>query len=236
MPNEPFCQDLWIPNGVAFYGGSVYVATIDRILRYDNAEQNKFPRAPSAQIAILPNHTWYVLARLASMLTLAALLLLRHGWRYLRVHKDQIYVAIGAPCNVPGDEWEQCLSDPIWGTIQIMNLDGSNQRAYARGIRNTLGFTWHPQTDEMWFTDNGRDNMKPDHINHPPEEVNHAPVEGMHFGYPFCYGYNLNDPEFFNGTCNVRECSSLGSLYLSPCCVRGRFAGAAKVDDGVDGA
>lgn len=120
----PVTEDLWIPNGVAFHqaSGALFVATIDTILRYDDVENpaNRHARAPSARVTApgqLRNHTW-------------------HGWRYLRVHRDQLYIAIGvrlpgsalccaddrrsrsaqAPCNVPGDEWDDCLVDPIFGT------------------------------------------------------------------------------------------------------------------------
>jgi glucose/arabinose dehydrogenase len=64
---------------------------------------------------------------------------------------------------------------------------------YAEGVRNTVGFAWHPETKELWFTDNGRDRMGD---NKPPDELNHAPEKGMHFGYPYCHGNDISDPEF----------------------------------------
>ena len=74
-----------------------------------------------------------------------------------------------------------------------MNPDGSDLKLYARGIRNTVGFDWDPVTHELWFTDNGRDSLG-DNI--PPDELNHAPHPGMNFGFPYCHGGYIPDPEF----------------------------------------
>ena len=81
-----------------------------------------------------------------------------------------------------------------------MNADGTGQEVYAEGIRNSVGFTWHPETGDLWFTDNGRD-MLGDDI--PAGELNHAPIAGMHFGFPYCHGGDVPDPEFGAG----HECS-----------------------------
>jgi glucose/arabinose dehydrogenase len=64
---------------------------------------------------------------------------------------------------------------------------------FARGVRNSVGFAWHPDTREFWFTDNGRDLLGDDL---PPDELNHAPAPGLHFGYPYCHGRTIRDPEF----------------------------------------
>ncbi|MGJ8739230.1 PQQ-dependent sugar dehydrogenase, partial [Zobellia laminariae] len=64
---------------------------------------------------------------------------------------------------------------------------------YARGVRNTVGFDWHPETKEMYFTDNGRDMMGDDI---PPCELNRVTEAGQHFGFPFCHGGTIPDPEF----------------------------------------
>ncbi len=77
-----------------------------------------------------------------------------------------------------------------------MNADGSDREEFATGVRNTVGFTWHPETGEMWFTDNGRDNLGDDI---PPCELNHAPEAGMHFGFPHIHGNDIPDPEFGEG-------------------------------------
>ena len=166
-------KGLTTPNGIAFHNGDLYVAEIQRILRYKDVETrlNDMP-APEVLDVVLPEEK-------------------HHGWRYIGFGPDgRLYVAIGAPCNLcdRGDE----------GFAQIirMNIDGSGRETYAQGVRNSVGFTWHPQTNELWFTDNGRD-MLGDDV--PPGELNHAPQPGLHFGYPYCHGGDILDPEFGAG-------------------------------------
>lgn len=178
---QPITEPLWMPNGIAYANGSLYVALMDRIYRYDNIEENIKPRPPDATVlSNLPAHTW-------------------HGWRYIRIDPQRrfLYVAIGAPCNVPGDEDPGCLDDPIFATIQRLDLTAPNAtlEPFAHGIRNSVGMTFHPDTKELWFTDNGRDNMH-DHTDLPPDEVNVAPTPGLHFGFPYCYGFGIPDPPF----------------------------------------
>jgi glucose/arabinose dehydrogenase len=72
-----------------------------------------------------------------------------------------------------------------------MDKDGSNFEIYARGVRNTVGFDWDPKNNQLWFTENGRDDLGNDI---PPDELNYAPQSLMHFGYPYCHGTNINDP------------------------------------------
>ncbi|MEP3387544.1 MAG: PQQ-dependent sugar dehydrogenase, partial [Reichenbachiella sp.] len=91
----------------------------------------------------------------------------------------------GAPCNICESKKE------VYASITRMNKDGSGFEIFAHGVRNTVGFTWHPETGDMWFTDNGRDMMGD---NMPPCELNHAPKMGMHFGYPYCHGGDIADP------------------------------------------
>jgi glucose/arabinose dehydrogenase len=67
---------------------------------------------------------------------------------------------------------------------------------YAAGIRNSVGFDWHPLTKQLWFTDNGRDQVED---NVPGDELNHAPAPGMHFGHPYCMQGNIVDPKFGKG-------------------------------------
>jgi glucose/arabinose dehydrogenase len=93
------------------------------------------------------------------------------------------------PCNVCNLEEE----DERYGTIMRMEPDGSQLEIFARGIRNTVGFAWHPETEELWFTDNGRDWLGDDL---PPDELNRASEPGMHFGFPYCHAGDIPDPEF----------------------------------------
>jgi len=161
---------LTMPNGVAFHNGDLYVAERKRVLRYENV-QPPFDSMPEPEVldVKLPSDR-------------------HHGWRYIGFGPDgMLYLAIGAPCNACDRGAE--------GYAQIirMNPDGSGRETYAEGIRNSVGFTWHPDTGELWFTDNGRDFMGDDI---PPGELNHAVQQGQHFGYPYCHGGEILDPKF----------------------------------------
>lgn len=163
---------LNVPNGVAYKDGSLYVAEINRILRFDNIEAN------------LSTHPTYSV--IYDKLPKDG----AHGWKFIAFGPDnKLYVPVGAPCNI-------CQPDSPYASITRMNTDGSGFEVFAKGIRNTVGFTWHPQTKEMWFTDNGRDNLGD---NVPEDELNVAPQPGLHFGYPFCHQGNVPDPEFGRG-------------------------------------
>ena len=153
------------PNGVAVRGSSLFVAEIHRIIEYRNIEDNLVRRAPFAVF-----HDGLPTAR-------------HHGWRAMGFAPDGwLYVAVGAPCNV-------CDS---YATIERIPAQGGEREVYARGVRNSVGLAWHPDSGELWFTDNGRDLMGDDI---PPCELNHAPEPGMHFGFPFCHGADIPDPD-----------------------------------------
>jgi glucose/arabinose dehydrogenase len=114
-----------------------------------------------------------------------------HGWRYAGLGPDgRLYVAVGAPCNV-------CEVKGFEGTIIRMRPDGRELQIFARGIRNSVGFDWHPVTGELFFTDNGGDNLGDDI---PPDELNGAPEPGLDFGYPYVYGDNVPYPQFKDQT------------------------------------
>ena len=164
-----FVQGLKVPNGVAFRDGALYVAEQQRILRFPQAERRSVePRVPEVVVAQLPYKTGL------------------HAWKYLAFGPDgKLYVPVGAPCNIC-DEQE-------FGLILRMNADGSGREVVARGVRNSVGMSWHPQTGELWFTDNGRD-MLGDDV--PACELNRMPVAGLNYGFPFCHGGDLADPEF----------------------------------------
>ena len=158
------------PNGVAFRDGSLYVAEISRILRYDGIEGRlSSPPDPAVVNDSLPTDG-------------------HHGWKFIRFGPDgKLYVPVGAPCNV-------CeRADRRYASVLRMNPDGSNVEVFARGVRNTVGFDWHPETGVLWFTDNGRDHMGDDV---PPDELNRAPAAGLHFGFPYCHGTDVGDPRF----------------------------------------
>ncbi len=166
---------LNMPNGVAFKEGALYVAEVSKVWRYDNIESNlQNPPKPVLIKSDFPTDK-------------------HHGWKYIAFGPDgKLYVPVGAPCNICND----AEKDPRYASITRMNPDGSNFEVFAHGIRNSVGFDWHPDTKELWFTENGRDEMGDDI---PADELNHAPKKGMHFGYPFCHQGDILDPEFGKG-------------------------------------
>lgn len=171
---QVLAENLNMPNGVAYVDGDLYVAEIPRILKFkDIGRQVSNPPKPEVVFDRYPEDV-------------------HHGWKYLRVGPDgKLYAPVGAPCNV-------CFSEKdIYATLTRLDKDGSNFEIYARGIRNTVGFDWHPETKELWLNENGRDWMGDDM---PPDELNHAPKPGLHFGFPHCHGKDIVDPSFGKGT------------------------------------
>jgi glucose/arabinose dehydrogenase len=163
-------SDLRMPNGVAFKDGSLFVAEVSKLWRFDNVEEDlSNPPKPVLIYDDYPKDG-------------------HHGWKYIAFGPDgKLYIPVGAPCNI-------CESkNEMYASITRMNPDGSEREVYVSGVRNTVGFTWHPTTGELWFTDNGRD-MLGDDI--PPCELNRVAVMGQHFGYPYCHGGDIKDPEF----------------------------------------
>jgi glucose/arabinose dehydrogenase len=163
-------EGLTMPSGVAFRDGALYVAAVSRVLRFDDIEARlETPPAPAVVSAGFPSDR-------------------HHGWKFIAFGPDgMLYVPVGAPCNICERE------DPSYASITRMKPDGSGREVFASGVRNTVGFDWHPETKELWFTDNGRDALGDDV---PPDELNHAPKPGLHFGFPYCHGTGIADPEF----------------------------------------
>lgn len=176
------------PNGVAWKDGALYVAEISRIVRLDGIDGRlKDPPKPVVVTDAYPKET-------------------HHGWKFIRFGPDgKLYVPVGAPCNVCDPK------EPIFSTITRISPQGGQPEIFASGIRNTVGFDWHPKTGELWFTENGRDWMGDDG---PPDELDHAPRAGMHFGFPYCHAGKTPDPEFGK----KRQCSEFTppALLLGP--------------------
>lgn len=166
-------KGLNTPNGVAFKNGDLYIATISEILKLEKIESRlSNPPAPVKVYDKFPKDK-------------------HHGWKFIAFGPDgKLYVPVGAPCNI-------CeKTDPVYSSITRLNDDGSGFEVYAHGIRNSVGFAWHPHTKALWFTENGRDMMGDDI---PGDELNTAPKAGMHFGFPYCHQGNTLDPEFGKG-------------------------------------
>jgi glucose/arabinose dehydrogenase len=162
---------LELPSGIEFRNGSLYVATPKKIMRYDKIEDNlDKPPEPVTIYDKLPGD-------------------IPHGWKFLRFGPDgKLYVPVGAPCNI-------CVPDPEkYAQIFRINADGSGMEIVARGVRNTVGFDFHPKTKELWFTDNQRDWLSEDM---PLDELNRLKNVGKdNFGFPYCHSGIMTDPEF----------------------------------------
>ena len=157
------------PNGVAFKDGDLYVAEISRILRYRDIEAHlDNPPPPEIVNDAFPTDR-------------------SHGWKFIRFGPDGLlYVPVGAPCNI-------CASPDPYASIGRLDPSTGDFEVVARGVRNSVGFDWHPETGEMWFTENGRDHLGDDM---PPDELNRVAADGQHFGYPYCHGTDIADPAF----------------------------------------
>jgi glucose/arabinose dehydrogenase len=156
------------PAGVAMHGGSLYVFAIDKVLRYDGIEKNPNvqPVDLTAKFNLPP--------------------LQHHNWKYVAFGPDgKLYVPFGAPCNI-------CEPPAEYAQIRRYNADGSGMEVIARGVRNTQGFTWHPKTSELWFTDHGRDWMGD---KGPEDELNRISKVGLNFGYPYCHAKGVPDAD-----------------------------------------
>ncbi len=159
-----------MPNGVAFKDGDLYIAEVNRILKISDIESKlDNPGSPEIVYDKYPTDK-------------------HHGWKYIAFGPDgKLYVPVGAPCNI-------CESkEKVYASMTRMNLDGSDMEVVHSGIRNSVGFDWHPITKKLYFTDNGRDMMGDDI---PECELNYASSENMHFGFPYCHQGDTPDPEF----------------------------------------
>jgi len=165
-------EGLNAPNGVAYHEGNLYIGEINRISKISSVDSRlSGPQNTETVNDSLPNRR-------------------HHGLKFLEVGADgRMYIPVGAPCNV-------CEEEEVFAGLHSMNLDGSDMKKIASGIRNTVGFDWHPITGELWFTDNGRD-MLGDDI--PAGEINRISREGQHFGFPYIHQGDLPDPDFGQG-------------------------------------
>lgn len=161
---------LTMPVGVAFHDGALYVSSTSQIVRLDDIDARlDNPPKPVVVSDRFPSET-------------------HHGWKFIAFGPDgYLYVPVGAPCNI-------CAPDENrYANIMKMKPDGTDLQVVAKGVRNSVGFDWHPATRQLWFTDNGRD-MLGDDV--PDDELNRLTRPGQHFGYPYCHAGSVADPEF----------------------------------------
>ena len=176
-------KGLNLPNGVAFKDGTLYIAEISRITKMPGIE-DKLDNPPEMEVVydILPRD-------------------LPHGWKYLAFGPDgKLYFNIGAPCNI-------CIPPDTHANISRVNPDGSGFEYFAHGVRNSVGFDWHPVTKELYFATHARDWLGDDV---PSDRFDHAPKKGLHFGFPYCHQGDIPDPEFGKG----RSCAEFAAPLL----------------------
>lgn len=169
---------LYLPNGVTYRNDTLYVAEVNRIIRFDHiTRQLANPPKPATVYDQFPSEQ-------------------HHGWKYLRFGPDnKLYTSVGAPCNICEPE------QAIFSSLVRLNSDGTGFEILARGIRSSVGFDWQPDTNALFFTENGRDNLGDDL---PPDELNQWSTHGEHFGFPYCHGGDIPDPEL-SGTKKCKQ-------------------------------
>ena len=171
-------SELDMPTGVALKDGDLYIAETDTIHILENVEKNLlldemliskvfFDELPRKNMWNPLKKSW-------------------HGWKWIDFGPDgALYISEGVPCNVCDED------DERYGTI--LRLNNGELDIFADGVRNSVGFDWHPETKEMYFTDNGRDWMGDDI---PPCELNRVSAKGDHFGFPYVHGKNIDDDAY----------------------------------------
>lgn len=226
-------RGLRTPNGVAYHNGSLYVAEVSKLWRYDGIEEMVLAQQPSSSPPPPPSSS----SSSSSSFSLRKALIRplspspsgvlvrhhwpsddHHGWKFIAFGPDGLlYVPIGAPCNVCTRE------DARYASIMAINVTHPSDaldRIIAHGVRNTVGFDWDPVVGHMWFTENGRDFAS---HQYPPDELNVLKRPGQHFGFPYCYGSNEPDPEinhdrncslFTSSAANLPpHCAALGARF-----------------------
>ncbi len=163
---------LTVPTGIAFHGGALYVADVNKIYKYDNAEASldKMP-APKVVYDDMPPY-------------------IPHGWKYLAVDKQgMLYVPFGPPCN-------ECMAPTSTMQIRRVNPNNGTAEIIALGVRNSVGGDVDPRTGDYWFSENARDWISDDL---PSDKLNHVGRIAEHFGYPYCHQGDLPDPTYAMG-------------------------------------
>ncbi len=167
-------RNLNFPNGVAYYKKHLYIAEIDKILRIKNISQHLRTSTTTPEVIYenLPKKS-------------------HHGWKFIAFGPDgKLYIPVGAPCNICDDKTGP-FAKILRLNIAAKEIKKEKLEVVAHGVRNTVGFDWHPETKKLWFTDNGRDLLGDDQ---PPDELNRVSKSGNHFGYPFCHGGDILEP------------------------------------------
>lgn len=169
-------ENLTMPSGISYRNGDLFVSEVSKIHKFANIDDT-YSTSPKSEIVVadLPAEK-------------------HHGWKNIDFGPDGwLYVPVGAPCNICETVDDGKFNDERFSSILKFNLQTGDQEWVAKGVRNSVGFDWHPETKELWFSDNGRDWMGDDI---PPCEINRVAQQGQHFGYPYFHGGDIPDPDF----------------------------------------
>ena len=169
-------ENLTMPSGITYRNGDLFVSEVSKIHKFANIDDT-YSTSPKSEIVVadLPAEK-------------------HHGWKNIDFGPDGwLYVPVGAPCNICETVDDGKFNDERFSSILKFNLQTGDQEWVAKGVRNSVGFDWHPETKELWFSDNGRDWMGDDI---PPCEINRVAQQGQHFGYPYFHGGDIPDPDF----------------------------------------
>ena len=168
---DTIATGLNMPNGVVYKNRDLYVAEVNKIHRFPNIMDNLEDPKSELVFGDYPTDR-------------------HHGWKFIAFGPDgKLYVPVGAPCNV----CDKSEENEVYASITRMNPDGSDMEVYVSGVRNSVGFAWHPETQDMWFTDNGRDWLGDES---PACELNHVAKKGSHYGFPYWHQGDVADPDF----------------------------------------
>lgn len=181
---EIVLSGLDTPHGLVFAGNKLFVAEVTQLNSYDYDQGSK-KATNKKKILDLPGGG-------------------RHFTRAMVVKGDKIYISIGSSCDACEEK------DKRYAAVWYSNLDGSDFKPYALGLRNSVFLTVHPRTSEIWGTEMGRDFLGDDL---PPEEVNII-KEGSHYGWPYCYGDKITDTKINPGNSKY-NCANSTSPHIS---------------------
>lgn len=168
-------SDLNNSRGIAINNGHLYFAEVDNIWVIKNIDTvMKSVNSTKPEIVLfnnnLPSDAW-------------------HGGKWIKFdNRGKLYANIGAPCNICLDGIKR---DERYASI--VRLEDGKWKTVARGVRNSVGFDWHPETNIMYFGDNGRDWLGDDS---PSCELNILEEENSFFGFPYLHATNVIDPEY----------------------------------------
>jgi len=176
--------DKAIPNAVCFSrDGFLYTVERNRVLVFPAAEF--FYESPDvAAFNVVPEGELIPPAEESY----------NHTARVCDVGPDgKLYISLGQPYNVaPKEKLDLYRETGIGGIIRI-NTDGTGREVFAYGVRNSVGQDFHPETGDLWWTDNQVDGMGDDI---PPGELNVSTEAGQHFGHPWYGGGDVRTNEY----------------------------------------